>query len=82
MSSMLELGTACVLFCTLSVTVSSAQRSFSKLKLIKSYLRSSIAQERLDSLAMIGIENDEAGKFDLDELMDKFAYTKARKKEI
>ena len=82
MSSMPEQGTACVLFCTLPVTVSSAERSFSKLKLIKSYLRSSIAQERLDSLAMVSIENDEAGKLDLDELVDKFSYTKARKKEI
>ena len=34
LSSMPELGTACILFCTLLVTVSSAERSFSKLKLI------------------------------------------------
>ena len=77
-----ELRTACVLFCTLPVTVSSTERSFFKLKLIKLYLRSSIAQERLDSLAMVSIENDEARKLDLDELVDKFAYTKSRKKEI
>ncbi|XP_022023478.1 zinc finger MYM-type protein 1-like [Helianthus annuus] len=38
---------------TLSVTVASAERSFSKLKLLKSYLRSSMSQERLNGLAMI-----------------------------
>ena len=32
---------------TILVTVASAKRSFSKLKLIKSYLRSTMSQERL-----------------------------------
>jgi hypothetical protein len=77
-----ELGTACILFCTLPVTVATAKRSFSKLKLIKSYLRSSIAQDRLDSLALISIENDAARKLNLDELVDRFAQSKARKKEF
>jgi len=82
LSSMPELGTACILFCTLPVTVATAERSFSKLKLIKSYLRSSIAQDRLDSLALISIENDAARKLNLDELVDRFAQSKARKKEF
>ena len=82
LSSMPELGTACILFCTLPVTVSSAERSFSKLKLIKSYLRSSIAQDRLDSLALISIENEAARQLDLDELVNKFANNKARKKDF
>ena len=34
---------------TIHVTVASAERSFSKLKLIKSYLRSTIFQERLSN---------------------------------
>ena len=45
MSSVPALATACVLFATIPVTVASAERSFSKLKLIKTYLRSSISQE-------------------------------------
>ena len=41
---------------TIPVTVASAERSFSKLKLIKTYLRSTMSQERLNGLAMISIE--------------------------
>jgi hypothetical protein len=43
---------------TISVTVASAERSFSKLKLLKSYMRSTMTQERLNGLAMISIESD------------------------
>lgn len=38
------------------VIVVSHERSFSKLKLIKNYLRSKMSQERLDSLATLCIE--------------------------
>ena len=37
---------------TLPVTVASAKTSFSKLKLLKMYLRSTMAQERLSGLAV------------------------------
>lgn len=43
---------------TIPVTVASAERSFSKLKLLKSYLRSTMTHERLNGLALIAIEND------------------------
>ena len=41
------------IFFTLPVTVASAERSFSKLKLIKNYLRSTMAQDRLVDLAVL-----------------------------
>ena len=82
LSSLPEPGAACVLFCTLPVTVAEAERSFSKLKLIKTYLRSTIAQERLDSLAIISIENEAARALDLAELVDQFAAAKARKRKF
>ena len=82
LSSMLELGRACILFCTFPVTDASAERSFSKLKHIKSYLRALIAQDRLDSLALISIENETARNFDLHELVDRFVCAKTRKKII
>jgi len=43
---------------TIPVTVASAERSFSKLKLLKSYLRCAMTQERLNGLATIALEND------------------------
>ncbi|XP_022852714.1 uncharacterized protein LOC111374290 [Olea europaea var. sylvestris] len=43
---------------TIPVTVASAERSFSKLKLIKSYLRSTMSQERLNGLSMISIKKN------------------------
>uniref|UniRef100_A0A7N0VIW6 TTF-type domain-containing protein n=1 Tax=Kalanchoe fedtschenkoi TaxID=63787 RepID=A0A7N0VIW6_KALFE len=43
---------------TIPVTVASAERSFSKLKLLKLYLRSSMSRERLNGLALVAIEND------------------------
>ncbi|XP_056466856.1 uncharacterized protein LOC130405715 [Gadus chalcogrammus] len=42
-------------------SVASAERSFSKLKLIKSYLRSSMSQERLSGLAIMSINHDRRG---------------------
>ena len=38
---------------TMSVTVASMERSFSKLKLLKSYLRSSMSQERLNDSTIL-----------------------------
>ena len=61
--------TVCALFLTLPVTVASAQRSFSKLKLIKTYLRSTMAQDRLDGLSLLAIERDAAQKLDIDSII-------------
>ena len=52
---------ACIAFRILliiPITVASAERSFSKLKLIKSYLRSTMLQERLSELAILSIKKE------------------------
>ena len=58
---------------TIPVTVDSVERSFSKLKLLKSYLRSTMLQERLNGLALIAIENDVLETIKYEELVDEFA---------
>lgn len=64
---------------TIPVTVASGERSFSKLKLIKTYLRSTIAQDTLTNLATLSIENDISQNLDFSELIKIFAEKKARK---
>ena len=68
-----------VLFVTIPVTAATAEKSFSKLKLIITYLRSKIFQERLDNLAILSIENAEAKSIDKAELIQRFANVKARR---
>lgn len=63
---------------TIPVTVASGERSFSKLKLIKTYLRSTISQSRLTNLATLSIENKIAENIDFDNLIKEFADRKAR----
>ena len=74
-----EVCTAFILFMTIPVSVATAERSFSKLKLIKTYLRSTMGQERLTGLAMLSIESERAKKLDLEQIVDEFAERKARK---
>ncbi|KAL6560427.1 hypothetical protein OROGR_003986 [Orobanche gracilis] len=67
---------------TIPVTVASAERSFSKLKLLKSYLRSTMSQERLNGLAMIAIENGILKSIDYEELVTNFASKNARRASL
>ncbi len=64
---------------TIPVTVAAVDRSFSKLKLIKTYLRSTMAQERLIGLAVISINNDVSQNLSFDAVIDDFAAKKSRR---
>uniref|UniRef100_UPI00358EB2DD zinc finger MYM-type protein 1-like n=1 Tax=Myxine glutinosa TaxID=7769 RepID=UPI00358EB2DD len=64
--------------CTLPVTVALAERSFSKLKLIKTYLRSSMAQDRLTGLAILGINHEVGRQVSYDDVIHDFALRKSR----
>lgn len=59
------------LFLTLPVTVASAEKLFLKLKLMKSYLRNTMSQLRLNGLAKISI----------DVSIDQYFYTKPKLKK-
>ena len=58
----------------ISLCVSSAQReqSFSALKRIKSYLRSTMTEQRLIDLASLSIERDISHQLTIDEVIDNF----------
>jgi len=73
---------ACIIFLTIPVTVASAERSFSKLKLLKNYLRNSTSQERLSNIAILNIERSRTTELDIDKIINNFANSKARKKNF
>lgn len=77
-----EILTACIIFLSLPVTVASAERSFSKVKLIKNYLRNSISQERLTNISILNIEKARTDELNIDHIIDTFANQKARKKNF
>ena len=73
---------ACIAFRILliiHVTVASAKRSFSKLKLIKSYLRSTMSRERLSGLVILSIKKKMLVELECKNLINNFASQKARK---
>ncbi len=57
---------------TIPITTASAERSFSTLKLIKTYLRTTMSNERLSNLAMLALHKDRAKYLDLDRVVDIF----------
>ena len=74
-----EVCTALLLFLIVPVTVATAERSFSKLKMIKTHLRSSMGQERLSGLATLSIESIRAKELNISEIVEDFAQRKARR---
>ena len=74
-----NLAIALRILLTVPVTVATAERSFSKLKLIKTFNRSSMKDERLSGLAMISIESDMA-RLNMTDVINTFATSKVRKK--
>ena len=59
------------ILCTLPVTSCSAERSFSRLKHVKSPLRSSMVNERLSALTLLHTHYDI--EIDIPEVIDEFA---------
>lgn len=81
-SSFHDVFTLCLIFLTIPVTVASAERSFSKLKLIKNYLRNSISQDRLTNIAVLNIEKEKTAELEIDKIINDFANLKSRRKNF
>jgi hypothetical protein len=64
---------------TIHVTVASAERSFSKFKLLKSYMRSTMTQERLSGLATIALESDILEKINYNNMIEDFISRNTRR---
>ena len=62
---------------TISVTSSTCE-NFSSLKRIKTYLRSSIGDERLSNLAVLSIERDLSSNIQTSDVLDNFASSNRR----
>lgn len=65
---------------TLSVTQVSCERSFSKLKCVKTYLRNTLSQGLLDSFLIMSVEKDLLSKINPKDIIDMVA-TKSEKNE-
>lgn len=70
------------IFFSMPITVAGAERSFSKLKLIKIYLRNSCGQERLTGIAILNIEKERTKNLNIEKIIDNFANAKSRKKNF
>ena len=64
------------IFATLPVTTATGERSFSAQKLMKTYLRTSMQENRLNALALLYINNDI--KCDYCQVIDQFAKGNSR----
>ena len=67
------------MYLVLMISNCSAERSFSKMKLIKNRLRTSMGNERLSHLTVMSIEADILREMNFDDLVAEFAKKKTRK---
>ena len=67
---------------TVPVTVATTERFFYKLKLIKSFFRSSMSQERLSGLALLSRENEQAKKVQILEKLSSSSLVQKQDEKI
>ena len=67
---------------TMPDSIATCEPCFSKLKLIRAYLRSTMGHDRLNGLTMMSIEKDISGDIDFNEIIDQFALKKARRQNF
>ncbi|XP_022171524.1 52 kDa repressor of the inhibitor of the protein kinase-like isoform X1 [Myzus persicae] len=68
------------LFATLPVSTATAERSFSTLRRLKNYMRSTMTESRLNGLALLNIHKDK--DIDIDKVVDQFSRKKRRRMQM
>ena len=64
------------LYLTVTVSIASCERSFPKVRLIKSYLRSTMGESRLSALSILSIESDLVETLPFGDIISEFASMK------
>ena len=70
------------IYLTLMTSNASSERSFSKLKIVKNYLRNSLIEEKLSDLCLLSLESDILDNVDIDDIIQDFINKKIRKHTI
>jgi len=70
------------IYLCMMVSNASGERSFSKLRIVKGKLRSSMGQERLNMLALTSTEHELLRSLDFNDTIEELALAKARKTAI
>lgn len=68
------------LYMTIPITTATAERSFSTLRCLKSYLRSTMTDKRLNNLLLIHTHKDLCDKLDLVKIAQSFVSANNRRK--
>ncbi|XP_028414896.1 52 kDa repressor of the inhibitor of the protein kinase-like [Dendronephthya gigantea] len=72
----------CKLLFTAPVSVAKDERTFSKMKIVKNFLRSTMSDQRLDDLIVLATERDLVDSIDMNEALRRWASHKNRKLKI
>jgi hypothetical protein len=75
-----SIDTILCIMLTMPITSATAERSFSVLRRLKTYVRSTMNNDRLSSLALMHIHHDFS--VDLDKVMEKFVSAKTRRTDF
>lgn len=73
-----NIGSELRIFQTIPVSVPNNERAFSKLKIIKNVLRSSMGQELLTHVGILSIEREAVDEIDFDNIIDISAKQKCK----
>jgi hypothetical protein len=67
-----EIGTLLRIFITVPISTATAERSFSALRRIKTYLRSTMTQERLNNVMLLHCHKDRTDALELETINKEF----------